>query len=46
MSKIKKGLWIIGTIVVFTVVLLYPQYALDAAKAVSLMIGEQQCTCD
>lgn len=46
MKKIRAGLWIAGVVVVLAVVLFKPQYALEAAKAVMLVIGENQCICE
>lgn len=46
MKNIRKYLWIAGVLVVFTVAVIYPQYVLDAAKAIILIIGEDQCGCE
>lgn len=46
MKKIKTALWIVGSAAVLSVVVFKPQYALEAAKAVMLVIGERPCSCE
>lgn len=46
MKKIRTVLWITGIIVVLAIVWFKPQYAVEAAKAVMLVIGENQCLCE
>lgn len=46
MTKIKIGVWLAGVAAVLAVVLFKPQYAFEAVKAVMLVIGENQCSCE
>ena len=46
MKYLKKIFWVIGTCLVLWLILRNPQYAIDAAKAVSMIMGEKPCICD
>ena len=45
-KKWKKKLWFAGAIVVLGLMACHPKEALDAARALAVLTGENKCACE
>lgn len=46
MNKWRLYVWLVGAGIVFGTILIRPQYAEEAAKAVKILVGEEICICE